>query len=123
MEANDRFRVLAAAALMDGSIGPQEKELLDKAAVELRLDKRTADGIVAEVKKNGDLTASVPTDPRNRAIMFRSLVDIVAADGKIDAREMALLQRLGPSFGLNELEVEDLLRAAAEATRSRTKRL
>lgn len=123
MDATDRFRVLAAAALMDGSIGSQELEVLLKAAQEFGVIKATAEQILDEIRasQGKGLEAQIPSDPRQRATLFRSLVDVVAADGQIDDKELQLVQRLGPSFGLNELEVEDLLRGAAAAARGRGK--
>jgi uncharacterized tellurite resistance protein B-like protein len=115
MDATDRFKVLAAAAVMDGSVGAAEKEILLKAAREMGVIDTMARQILDEAKKGGKMSAKIPGDPKQRATLFRSLVDVVAADGEIDKKELALFQRLGPSFGLNELEVEDLLRSAAEA--------
>lgn len=126
MNATDRFKILAAAALTDGGIGPEEQDTLVKCAGELGLSASAAEGIIAETReqqRSGGLSAKIPSDRKERATMFRSLVDVVAADGQIDAKELKLFQRLGPSFGLNELEVEDLLRAAAEAKRAATGRL
>ncbi|MCO5170236.1 MAG: TerB family tellurite resistance protein [Planctomycetes bacterium] len=124
MEATERFQILAAAALMDGSVGSQELEILLKAAQEMGVIKATAEQILDETQrsKGKGLTARIPSDPRQRATLFRSLVDVVAADGVIDGKELLLVQRLGPSFGLNELEVEDLLRGAASARRAQRKK-
>ena len=44
--------------------------------------------------------------------MFKALVDLIAADGEIDADEQKLFTRVAPKFGLNELEAEDMLHAA-----------
>lgn len=126
MKATDRFKILAAAALMDGTIGPEEQATLVKCARELGVSDVDAEEIIddtREQKKSGGLSAKIPRDPKERATMFRSLVDVVAADGQIDKKELKLFLRLGPSFGLNELEVEDLLRAAAEAKRASSGRL
>jgi uncharacterized tellurite resistance protein B-like protein len=116
MDATDRFGVLAAAAL-DGSVGPEEREILLKAARELGVIPKMAEQILAETKKGGDLAARIPADPKQRTTLFRSLVDVIAADGQVDKKELALFHRLGPAFGINELEVEDLLRSAAAAKR------
>ncbi len=123
MDATERFRVLAAAALMDGSVGSQELDVLLRAAQEFGVIKATAEQILDETRrsKGKGLEARIPSDPKQRATLFRSLVDVVAADGQIDGKELKLVQRLGPSFGLDELEVEDLLRGAAEAARSKRK--
>lgn len=124
MDATERFRVLATAAMMDGSVGSQELDVLLRAAQELGVIKATAEQILDETRrsKSKDLSGRLPSDKKQRATLFRSLVDVVAADGQIEGNELKLVQRLGPSFGLNELEVEDLLRGAAEAARARKAR-
>ncbi|MCA8922757.1 MAG: TerB family tellurite resistance protein [Planctomycetes bacterium] len=108
-----RFRLLAAAALSDGTLDPNELATLRKAASEFGVAADEVDGILEEIRTNpGSVKVSVPADATKRAELFRSLIDVVAADGKIDAKEQALLMRIGPFFDLNEIEVEDILRSA-----------
>ncbi len=108
----ERFKVLVAAALIDGKLDAEEKPLLFKAAEELGVPKDQVPAIVKEVAKGGAVKASIPKDPKERATLFRSLVDLVAADGTIDAREMTFFKKIAPRFGLEELELEDILRAS-----------
>lgn len=117
----DRFRLIAAASLTDGKLGHRERQILDKAARELKLEETTAEETIDIIREGGDVTAQIPSDPRERSTLFRQLVDIVAADGVIEPSELALFKRLGPSFRLQELEVEDLLRSAADGARATAK--
>jgi uncharacterized tellurite resistance protein B-like protein len=123
MDSTERFKVLAAAALMDGTVGAQEHATLLKAARELGLSAGAAQAILEETKRAGDLAARIPSDPRERATLFRALVDVVSADGVIEKNELSLVTRLGPAFGLKDLEVEDLLRAAVDAKKNESQRL
>ncbi len=123
MKPLDRFRLIAAASLTDGKLGPAERKILDKAARDLKIEETTAEETIDIIREGGDVTAQIPTDQRERATLFRQLVDIVAADGVIEPSELALFKRLGPSFRLQELEVEDLLRSAADGARSATAKL
>ena len=119
----DRFRLIAAAALTDGRLGSRERAILDKAARELKLEETTAEEAIDIIREGGDVAVKIPADGRERSTIFRQLVDIVAADGVIEPQELALFQRLGPSFKLQELEVEDLLRSAADAARAATRKM
>ncbi|MEZ6188011.1 MAG: TerB family tellurite resistance protein [Planctomycetota bacterium] len=108
-----RFRLLAAAALSDGTLDPSELTALRKAAGDFGVADDEVDGILEEIRQNpAAVKVSVPADATKRAELFRSLIDVVAADGKIDAKEQALLVRIGPFFDLNPLEVEDILRSS-----------
>jgi len=108
-----RFRLLAAAALSDGTLDPSERDALGKVAKDFGVAEDEVDGIIEEIRENpGSVKVSVPADATKRAELFRSLIDVVAADGKIDAKEQALLLRMGPFFDLNPIEVEDILRTA-----------
>lgn len=120
MHAIDRFRLIAAASLTDGKLGPEERKILDKAARELKLEETAAEEVIDAIRDGtANLkTVSIPADAQERAQLFRQLVDIVTADGDVDAKELALFQRLGPSFKLDELMVEDLLRAGADAAKA-----
>jgi uncharacterized tellurite resistance protein B-like protein len=123
MHAIDRFRLIAAASLTDGKLGPEERRILDKAARELKLEETAAEEVIDAIRDgSADLKVSIPQDAKERAQLFRQLVDIVTADGEVDAKELRLFQKLGPAFKLDELMVEDLLRAGAEAARAATKR-
>ena len=42
---------------------------------------------------------------------FIHLVQVVKADGKVDEREMVMLNRIGSKFGLTDLEIKELLLA------------
>ena len=117
MSAIDRFRFLAAAALVDGKLDAEEKPVLLKAAREMGVPENQIETVLRDVARGGDFTASVPKDPGERAQLFRSMVDVVAADGTIDPKEQQFFRKLSKAFQLNELEVEDILRAASDAKR------
>lgn len=108
----EHFKVIVAAALIDGKLDAQEKPLLFKAAGELGIPEAEVQAIVKEVAKGGKVKGAIPKDAKARAQLFRSLVDVVAADGTIAAKELAFFNKIAPQFGLGELELEDILRAS-----------
>lgn len=110
----DRFKLMVGVALIDGKLDESEKPVLFRAAKELGIAKEDAVAHIREVAAGGKLKVDVPNDPTERAKMFRALVDLVAADGRLDAKELAFFQKLAGKFKLSELELEDILRAATE---------
>jgi tellurite resistance protein len=109
----EHFRILAAAAMVDGSLSDSERPVLLAAAKDLGVLSGAVDGILLEFTGGTEAAeAEIPSNPGDRAKVFRSLIDLMAADGKIDKDEQKLFVRLAPRFGLNELEAEDLLHAA-----------
>lgn len=122
MDPIDRFRLVAHAARTDGQIGDAERAVLRRAGAEFGLTAKQLDTVLSEVERGAHVDVAVPSDPRNRSVLFRQIVDVVAADGEIDGAELAFVQRLGPKFGLNELEVEDLLRSAAAAAKGKARK-
>lgn len=118
MAAVDQYRFLVAAALADGSVDPSERPILTRAARELGLSQAQAEQVEQEVRQGGDVKVAIPADAAERARLFRSLVDLAAADGKVDRKELALFSKVASRFGLDALQVEDILRAAADARRS-----
>lgn len=110
-----QFRFLAGVAMVDGRLDAAETGVLMKAAGELTIAADQAQAILRELQEGAAAALKVPTHPGERAKLFRSLVDLVAADGEIDRSELAFFQKIAPRFHLSELEVEDILHAASKA--------
>ena len=109
----DHFKVLVAAALADGSLDDSERPLLLDAAASFGVAAGDVDRIIEE-GRGGGLKGKIPSDPAARSKLFMALLKVVAADGDISKGEEKLFLRLSSSFGLNELEAEDLLRASVK---------
>lgn len=118
----DRFRFMAGVAVVDGKLDAAETAVLLKAAQELGVALDQAKAVLRELQDGAKASLKVPKDPAERAKLFRQLVDLVAADGEVDASELAFFQKIAPKFHLNELEVEDLLRGASIAAKERGKK-
>lgn len=114
MSAIERFRVLASAALVDGSVASQEHAVLSRAAEEMGVPPGQIDTILAEVAKGG-VKAAIPKDHGERSKIFRSLVDLFVADGKITKEEEIFFFRISPKFGIDEQQADMILRSALEA--------
>lgn len=111
--STDHFKVLVAAALADGTLDESERPLLFEAAGSFGVAEDEVEGIIEECR-GGQLKGKIPSDPGARSKLFLALIKIVSADGDISKGEEKLFLRLSGSFGLNELEAEDLLRASVK---------
>ena len=105
----DSFRFLAAAALADGALDEAEKPVLLRAAAHFGLTRESAGAVVRELMAGGPSAARLPDDLAARGRLFESMLDVVAADGKIDARELELFERLAPRFGLTPEQATQVL--------------
>ena len=76
--------MLTGLALVDG-LAPEEEKVLLRAAAGLGLGKAEAKEILHAMLK-GERAPNVqpPDDPNERDELFRSLIDVVAADGQVE---------------------------------------
>jgi hypothetical protein len=110
MDAKHLFQTLAIAALVDGSIGFEEKMLLDRHASALKLLPSEAQGIIDSVAAGKSTGIHKPESPEARASLFKAVVQIVRVDKKLTKTEQKLVKRLGNALDIPEETVEDALR-------------
>src|SRR2546423_647799 len=110
MEAKHLFQTLAIAALVDGTIGFEEKMLLDRHASALKLLPSEAQGIIDTVAAGKATGIHKPESPEARMSLFKSVVQIVRVDKKLTKTEQKLVKRLGNALDIPEQMVEDALR-------------
>src|SRR3954470_11013446 len=110
MDAKQLFQNLAIAALVDGSIGFEEKMLLDNHASALKLLPSEAQGIIDSVASGKATEIKKPESPEARAKLFKAVVQIARIDKKITQTEQKLIKRLGNALDIPENVVEDALR-------------
>jgi len=85
--------------------------VLSRAAAEMGVPADQIDVILHEVVKGG-VKAAIPKDPAERSKLFRSLVDLFVADGKITKAEETFFFRISPKFGIDEQQADRILRSA-----------
>lgn len=101
MDAQDRFKLLTAVALVDARLEQEEQQVLLRAAKAMGLARGAAEEIVRDMLQGGRLTNLVPpADPAERRALFDDLVRVVLADGVVSPQERTCLARLAPSFGV-----------------------
>lgn len=110
MEAKHLFQTLAIAALVDGSIGFEEKMLLDRHASALKLLPSEAQAIIDAVASGKATEIAKPSSVEGRAKLFKAVVQIVRVDKKLTKTEQKLVKRLGNALEIPEETVDEALR-------------
>jgi uncharacterized tellurite resistance protein B-like protein len=110
MSPERRFKLLAAVALADGKLTPEEQALLLHLATSLGLARgyalATIRGLLEDSSDSG-LQPSIPPDG-GRA-MFMDMVALVRVDGLVCDTERLVLLHLAPAFGVEREEAHRLL--------------
>lgn len=111
------YRLLAAAARVDGEVHEAERRVLDRAATLLGLPADEAATIMAETERATSVSLLLPEDPvmaRQVVLFLRSLV---LADGRLDPREASLLGRVARKAKVDLASlVEEEAQAIEDAT-------
>src|SRR3972149_570465 len=105
MDAERHFQFLAAAAIADKTLGSAEKQTLLRLAQELGLPTGGAMAIIETMKKQEAIDPTPPEDPGERKVLFRQVVEVLAADGKIPVGEAAYVDYLRKRFEFTSLEM------------------
>lgn len=95
------LQLLAAAAVIDGRIGAEERLLLGQAAERLGLTDAQLEQ-VCEQALSPDAQITVTEDMRADPEILREALLILRADGRLRPEEVRLAKRLGQVFGLTE---------------------
>ncbi|MCA8920474.1 MAG: DUF4178 domain-containing protein [Planctomycetes bacterium] len=110
MEAERRFSLLAAVALVDQELAPAERDVLLRSAEALGLPQERAAQIVQDLMRGKQLEDLTPPEsPRERRKLFKEFVAIVLADGVVTPAEESCLQRLAPTYGVDPERVPLIL--------------
>lgn len=114
MEPRDRFRLLAALALVDGHLDPAEQNVLLRSGDGMGLSRQECMGLLDEMRQGGRLERlAPPADPAERQALFEDLLRVANADGTVAPQELKTLRTLAPSFGVAPEQIPALLARAA----------
>ena len=95
MDAEQYFTNLALAAMVDGNLADEERQLLEQHAENLRLSSDQAQSVLNRVFA-GELTEFVkPQSPEARKAAFKAVVRILRADKKITRVEQRMIRLVG----------------------------
>ncbi len=98
------FRNLVMLARIDGSVSNLEQQLLNRVARRISL----TDEQVAEICNNPDDYPMIPPATREeRYERFIQLIQLIIADGVVDANEVKLVKSLGVALGFTPAKIDE----------------
>ncbi len=99
-----KFEALVAAAFADGFLAEAEKVVLQQKADRMGLSTREYHEILG-LGQQRKLTIGIPATAAEREALLEDLIEVAAADGRVEAPEYSLLARFAESLkiGLPEL--------------------
>ncbi|HBP21992.1 MAG TPA: hypothetical protein DEA08_29935 [Planctomycetes bacterium] len=113
MTPEDKFRLVAGLALVDGQLGSDEQPVVLRAAGQLGIPQDQATAIVQNLMQGGKVGSTTPpSSASERRELFQLLVDVAAADGQVTPQEMGVLQHMAGAFSLRPGDVPSMLQAA-----------
>lgn len=99
------FRNLVLLANSDGELAEAEDQLLDAIGRQLGLTVEQ----VEDIKENPENYAvNPPSDRTERFEQMVNLIQMVEADGKVEAAEMRILEKIAVAIGYNDIDDVDV---------------
>jgi len=95
-----KFEALVAAAFADGYLADAEKEVLQRKAERLQLPSREMHEIIG-LGQQRKLSIAIPSSAAEREALLDDLIDVAAADGRVEAPEYSLLARFAESLKIS----------------------
>jgi uncharacterized tellurite resistance protein B-like protein len=95
-----RFEALVSAAFADGILAASEREVLRQKAAVLRIPSREMNEIIA-LGEQRKLSISLPATSLEREALLEDLIEVVTADGRVEAPEYHLLARFAETLKIS----------------------
>jgi len=102
VDANTRrkFEALVSAAFVDGFLADAEKEILKQKAEEMKIPLREMHEILG-LGQQRKLSVMIPSTTLEREKLLEDLIDVVGADGRVEAPEYHLLARFADTLKIS----------------------
>lgn len=104
-----RWHNMLVAALADQELAPAEKEYLEQMRKDMDIAAAEANQIVAQYKR-GDGEIIFQGSKGENLAAFKDIIKTFLADGKIDAAERSMMNRVAKKLSMTAAEFEYLLR-------------
>ena len=98
------YRIMCNVAGCGGSIAPSEQAVLDAAAERYGINAEEAATLLAEGLGQGKL--EIGEDPLEREALIAAMIDVAAADGRLDRAESKRLVQAAKEIGLSRDDLE-----------------
>lgn len=99
-----KFEALVSAAFVDGYLAEAEKEILRRKAEEMKIPSREMHEILG-LGQQRKLSISIPATTLERERLLEDLIDVVAADGRVESPEYHLLARFAETLKLSLVDL------------------
>ena len=99
-----KFEALVSAAFVDGILAPSEREVLQQKAAQLKIHAREMNEIIA-MGEQRKLSVSLPATALERDALLEDLIEVVSADGRVEAPEYHLLARFAETLKISLSEL------------------
>lgn len=113
MDPESHFSILVAAACVDGCIQEEERTLLRDCAERLGIDTPAANRILARVLQNRTVPLPEMLE-HEKEELFRSLLEVVLADGLIYGNERSYVERVGRHLGYLRVTIAMIYQSVVE---------
>ena len=98
------YRIMCNVATCDGHLDESERKVLDAAVSSFGLGAEEASALEAEGSAGEGIV--IGEDPAERQALITAMIDVAAADGRIDSAERKRLVRVAKRIGLSPQELE-----------------
>jgi uncharacterized tellurite resistance protein B-like protein len=95
-----KFEALVSAAFIDGTLSEAERQVLHQKAAALNLSRIDANDILT-LGQQRKLTVVIPSTAQERETLLEELIEVVAADGRVEAPEYHLLARFAETLKIS----------------------
>ncbi len=109
MDPRNQFVLMATAALVDGELGWEEQAILNAYARDIGIDKTDAKEMLAALSNGRRVSAAAPDDEPTRLSLYKRLVEVVMADGKLMRSELHFLRQLAPTYEVSSAQLREWL--------------
>ncbi|MBI3857610.1 MAG: TerB family tellurite resistance protein, partial [Planctomycetes bacterium] len=92
-----KFEALVSAAFIDGYLAESEKDILNKKASAMGIPPREVNDILF-LGQQRKLSVSIPPTSLERDALLEDLIEVVTADGRVEAPEYHLLARFAETL-------------------------
>lgn len=116
-----KFEALVAAAFADGFIAEAEKVVLQQKADRMGLSTREMHEILG-LGQQRKLSIAIPATTAEREALLEDLIEVAAADGRVEAPEYSLLARFAESLKITLPELRQRVNRRMQAGSERTAR-
>jgi uncharacterized tellurite resistance protein B-like protein len=95
-----KFEALVSAAFVDGVLAAAEREVLQRKASQLKIPAREMNQILA-LGEQRKLSLTLPSTSGERDALLEDLIEVVTADGRVEAPEYHLLARFAETLKIS----------------------